>query len=36
MSASEQRRVTKAFGIVLRTVRKHVGISQEHLTELRT
>ena len=34
MSASEQRRVAKAFGIVLRAVRRHVGISQEHLAEL--
>ena len=34
MSASEQRRVAEAFGIVLRTVRKHVGISQGHLAEL--
>jgi transcriptional regulator with XRE-family HTH domain len=34
MSASEQRRVAKAFGIVLRAVRKHVGISPEHLAEL--
>ena len=33
MSASEQRRVAKAFGIVLGTVRKHVGIWQEHLAD---
>jgi transcriptional regulator with XRE-family HTH domain len=34
MSAFEQRRVAKAFGAVLKTARRHVGISQEHLAEL--
>ncbi len=34
MSAFEQRRVAQVFGAVLRTARKHAGISQEHLAEL--
>jgi transcriptional regulator with XRE-family HTH domain len=34
MSAFEQRRVAKVFGVVLRAARRHAGISQEYLAEL--